>query len=182
MENIDSMIKRLIEMMQSQMANFGEPTEIKPGDAPKVNKYTISYNFNTKMDKPEIKVKANGKILESEELEDFLQNMELLDFQPDQLPIEDSLKLEPLNNIIEPFTDVIKEANQTIIILEMPGIQAEDITIDQEFNDQGINTIRIIAERDNRRYEKMIKFNHKLAEKPAIHTNNGIFTLTFDNQ
>lgn len=73
----------------------------------------------------------------------------------------------------EPITDIFNEKDRMVIVLEMPGVNEEDIMI--EIKDE---TIVIQAESKSRKYFKEIKTGFDVSQSTFLHSYlNGIFKI-----
>ena len=148
--------------------------------------YKVSYHFETGMDEPEIKIEGD---IDEKELNKYLKE---LDFrkdprfkvlkQPNQRKLIDASKiaLAPTDQDeespnTEPFTEVNDFNDYTQIIIELPGIQKEDIKLD--VNHAG-NKIMISAQNQIRKYSKEVRLPFKTSlKKYDLEMNNGIAIL-----
>ncbi len=79
--------------------------------------------------------------------------------------------------IEEPFTDVIETENEIKIILELPGVDKNDIKISVDKDDN--HTLVIQAETNRVIYEKTVKLSKEInLKKLKGKSNNGIFQIT----
>ncbi len=148
--------------------------------------YKISYHFETGMDEPEIKIEGD---IDEKELNQYLKGY---DFGKDprfkmlkqstrkELIDATEISLKPTeqheeSHITEPFTEVNDCNDFTQIIIEVPGIEKEDIKLD--LNDER-NKLIISAENQIRKYFKEIYLPFKTSlTNYKLEVNNGIATL-----
>jgi len=77
---------------------------------------------------------------------------------------------------IEPFTDVIEEEDVIKIIMDLPGVEKEDIDI--EISEE---ELRVQAERGDRKYYKVVKLPAKVKPDTAkAQYKNGVLTITVE--
>lgn len=77
------------------------------------------------------------------------------------------------DEVREPLTDVFEEEDSTLIVLEMPGIEKDDITL--SFTDTALT---IEAARGKKKYKKEVVLRTSLdKEKTSLQCNNGIVEL-----
>jgi HSP20 family molecular chaperone IbpA len=152
----------------------------------KLKRYKISYHFEKGMDKPEIKIEGD---INEKELKRYLKGFEFgkdprfkMVKHPNRNELIDAteISLEPDDQkeesyTIEPFTEIHDCATYSQIIIEVPGIQKEDIKL--EVNDSG-NKIKISAHNQTRKYFKEVDLPFKTTQNNIeIDVNNGIATL-----
>ena len=173
---------------------FPEPTEdmkLKFGDE-SAEGFKVSYHFETGMDKPEIKIEGD---FDERKLHEYLKQFNLdknipikNDFPPVQEDVLDAgmLSLDNIHDekylfeeepsyILEPETEINDFDYFTEIILEIPGIEEEDIFV--SFNEDG-SKITIIAQNEKRKYQKDISLPFKASENNyTLKVNNGLAIL-----
>ncbi|MEM0345211.1 MAG: archaeal heat shock protein Hsp20 [Thermofilaceae archaeon] len=77
---------------------------------------------------------------------------------------------------IEPFTDVIEEEDTVRVIVDIPGVEKEDISVEATETE-----IRISAERGERKYFKSVKLPTKIRPETAKASyKNGVLTITVE--
>ncbi len=148
--------------------------------------FKVSYHFDSKMDKPEIKIEGN---VDDKKIIDILKNfdfnkipeMNKLAFSPKPSELDASeFTLEPAEHthglhVQEPYSERNDFDNFTEILLEVPGIEKEDIFL--HFDKTG-KTLTITAHNSDRRYFKNIELPFKSSlEKVSLEVNNGIAIL-----
>jgi len=97
------------------------------------------------------------------------------------------LKVEPFGNIAkdkatgrsvvqevrEPMVDIFEEADHTLVVAEMPGIEAADIRVEVQDD-----VLTISADREDRKYRKEVLLPRAYArEKMQISCSNGILRI-----
>lgn len=150
-----------------------------------VNGFKISYHFETGMEKPEIKIEG---IIDERKIREQLKGIDLKKY-PNLKNILESkvneidattLSLDfPLekndSSILEPYTEIIDKKNYSEIILEIPGMEQDDIQL--EFNENG-NQLKFTVENGERRYSKIIFLPFKSSKVDCeLEVNNGIAIL-----
>ena len=140
------------------------------------------------MDKPDIKIEGD---IEENKLSEYLKK-----FNIDEVPhinkimksnktskrVYDAneLSLEPCDRndpscVVEPYTEINDFGNSTEIILEIPGINQDDILVN--FHDEG-RKITFSAQNEKRNYVKQIQLAFKSSmDNYSIEVNNGIAVL-----
>jgi HSP20 family molecular chaperone IbpA len=151
----------------------------------KVKGFKISYHFETGMEKPEIKIEG---IIDERKIREQLKGIDLKKY-PNLKNILESkvneidattLSLDfPLekndSSILEPYTEIIDKKNYSEIILEIPGMEQDDIQL--EFNENG-NQLKFTVENGERRYSKIIFLPFKSSKVDCeLEVNNGIAIL-----
>ncbi|MEM1521531.1 MAG: archaeal heat shock protein Hsp20 [Thermofilaceae archaeon] len=77
---------------------------------------------------------------------------------------------------IEPFTDVIEEEDIVRVIVDIPGVEKEDISVEVTETE-----IRISAERGERKYFKSVKLPARIRPETAKASyKNGVLTITVE--
>ena len=173
---------------------FPEPTEdvnLKFGDE-KAEGFKVSYHYETGMDKPEIKIEGD---FDEKKLHEYLKQFKL----DQKVPIQESfphtprdvldagmLSLDDIQDeelqleeerqyVFEPETEINDFDYFTEIILEVPGIEEEDIFVD--FNEDG-SKMTVIAQNEKRKYQKDIILPFKASENNyTLKVNNGLAIL-----
>jgi HSP20 family molecular chaperone IbpA len=162
-------------------SNFDDDNNEKKG-------FKISYHYDSKMDQPEIKIEED---IDEEKLKKYFENHNI---EPDSrfekiFPPKNNneidaieLSLEPCNNkdsscIIEPFNEINDADEYFEIVLEVPGIEQEDIVI--SLNDKDKN-ILFSTRNKKRNYQKLIEVPFKPTLKEySLEVNNGLASLRF---
>ncbi len=104
---------------------------------------------------------------------------------PDGVPrIEEWGNIKPgigrirLSDTIEPFTDVMEEEDVVKVIMDIPGVEKSDIDVEVSENE-----IRVRAEREDRRYFKVVKLPVKVKPETAkARYRNGVLTITVEKK
>ena len=79
-----------------------------------------------------------------------------------------------ISETIEPLTDVIEEDDVIKVIIDMPGVEKEDINVEATER-----TITVSAEREERRYFKRVTLPKPvLPETARAQYKNGVLTIT----
>ena len=148
--------------------------------------FKVSYHYEKGMDKPEIKIDSN---IDEKKLHDYLKNHNYLDKIKDHVPLTPNIKkginAEDLTledyiydlppEIQEPYIEINDFDDFTEIIMEIPGIDQEDISI--YYNEEG-NLITFCAQNDNKNFFKDIPLPFKCSkDSTSIEINNGIIIL-----
>ena len=111
-DHLDAIIKKMFENL-----NLG-------GEDAK-DSYSISYRFNSEMDEPEIKVNGKNNPEISEQF-----NRLLADFTSGKIgPSLNNVEITKKKNNADPFIDIFDEHNYFLIVVELPGIEKEDISL-----------------------------------------------------
>lgn len=77
---------------------------------------------------------------------------------------------------IEPFTDVIEEEDKIRIIMDIPGVEKDDINIEATENE-----VKVSAERDDRKYYKVVSLPDAVKPESAKASyKNGVLTIIFE--
>ncbi len=78
----------------------------------------------------------------------------------------------------EPLTDIFDEKEEVVIIMEMPGIEEEDIKINLKEN-----IIEVVAINKNRKYRKKLVLPTMTADEyPTTKYNNGVLEIRIKNK
>ena len=165
----------------------------------KIKGFKISYHFESGMKKPEIKIKGN---IDSKKVWDYLKDAdlsklpnikELYDSKSNEESDMNSLSLEPYEEIdvddlylesyegekeiddlliLEPYTEVCNNEGSTEILIEIPGIDKDDVEV--KFGDKG-RKIVFEAENRSRRYMTTIHLPFQSSEENCVlEVKNGI--------
>lgn len=141
--------------------------------------YSISYHYQTGMDKPEIRV--NGDV-DDEMLSKFLKGIpkfitERPTIKKISLVPESKEEIRELKASIKPYTEITDFEDQIEICLELPGVEKEDLKLN--FDEKG-EELTVEAKRDGRKFYKEIKLPIKLDIKDyTLELKNGIACLKF---
>ncbi len=144
-----------------------------------IKSYSISYHYQTGMDKPEIRV--NGDV-DDEMLSKFLKGIpkfitERPTIKKISLVPESKEEIRELKASIEPYTEITDFEDQIEICLELPGVEKEDLKLN--FDEKG-EELTVEAKRDGRKFYKEIKLPIKLDIKDyTLELKNGIACLKF---
>lgn len=144
-----------------------------------IKSYSISYHYQTGMDKPEIRV--NGDV-DDEMLSKFLKGIpkfitERPTIKKISLVPESVEEIRELKASIEPYTEITDFEDQIEICLELPGVEKEDLKLN--FDEKG-EELTVEAKRDGRKFYKEIKLPIKLDIKDyTLELKNGIACLKF---
>lgn len=80
-----------------------------------------------------------------------------------------------VHEVREPIVDVFEEEAFTLIVVEMPGVAREDLSIEVEDD-----IVTISAERGGKKYHKEILLEAPVNEKKkTVTSNNGVFEIKF---
>jgi len=182
------------DMFDVDVLVFPEPTEdvnLKFGDE-SAEGFKVSYHFETGMEKPEIKIEGD---FDERKLHDYLKHFNLDQNVPiqenfpyiqknvvdagmlslDDLHDEDYLLEEEPSYVFEPETEINDFDYFTEIILEVPGIEEEDIFV--SFNDDGTK-MTVLAQNEKRKYQKDIHLPFKASENNyTLKVKNGLAIL-----
>jgi HSP20 family molecular chaperone IbpA len=129
-----------------------------------------SMNFGLNMAMPHSK--PNNCELDFKELSDKLEN-------EGSLVDNKSLKAEKAvtKEIVEPFTDIIENPSETVIIMEMCGVDQKNLEISVDADDKKMLFVRAVA--PSVIYEKHIPIEHNIEMKNVKgKTKNGIISIT----
>lgn len=153
--------------------------------------FKISYHFESGMDEPEIKIEGDideKKLLEylkKHNIESDSRFKKLFDLKSKGVIDAKELSLEPNKNkekthVIEPHTEINSFHDFTEIILEVPGIQMDDVILSIN-NDE--RKVTFSARNKFRNYLKHIYLPlNTPMEDYSLDVNNGIATLKFRRQ
>ncbi|MFW9828006.1 MAG: Hsp20/alpha crystallin family protein [Candidatus Thorarchaeota archaeon] len=145
--------------------------------------FKISYHFERGMEKPDVRIKGN---IDKRQIRDYLNNIDLSK-DPSLKKIFDASNKEEIdvNNlsldfsenmidlpIVDPDTEINNYNEYAEIILDIPGINKEDVLI--EFKRNGTELI-FSAENINRKYNKILTLPFKCnLENCKIEVKNGL--------
>jgi len=81
-----------------------------------------------------------------------------------------------ISEAIEPFTDVIEEEEVVRIVMDMPGVEKEDINVEASETE-----VVVSAERGERKYRKVVTLPCRVKPETAKATyKNGVLTVTLE--
>lgn len=155
-------------------------------DDKKIKGFKISFHYETGMDKPEIKIEGN---IDNNKLQDYLKNIDISKYPKlkDLLDIKNKKEIDAGElslefheqhkdiDLLEPDTEIIDSNNSLEIILEIPGMDKDNVNV--SFNDKGSELI-FNAENRNRKYMKNIPLPFKSSKKDfQLEVNNGIANI-----
>ena len=176
---------------------FLPESEVKRGRSPdneKIKGIKVSYHYESGMEKPEVKIEGNvdskkvWEYLKDADLSKLPNVKELHDSKSDDREIDvNTLSLEyfdeknEINDLftVEPYTEVCNNDGSTEIIIEIPGIDKDDI--DFRFRDRGRDLV-FRAENESRKYMTTIHLPFQSSEeKCELEVNNGVAIITVSN-
>ncbi len=155
-------------------------------DKKNIKGFKISYHFETGMEKPEIKVESN---VDKNKIREYLKDIDLSKhpnlkkiINPKTIKEIDASKLSlDFKNqendlyVLEPYTEIIDRKDLSEIVLEIPGMEEDNVIID--FSGKG-RKIMFTAENENRKYTKNISLPFKSSKTDyKLEVNNGIAIL-----
>lgn len=158
-----------------------------------VKGFKISYHYEPGMDKPEIKVEGN---LDDKNIRDYLKNIDvskipkLNDLYRSQSTKEidvGALSLdttfhkdkESERKLLEPYTEICDKEGFSEILIEIPGMDEENVQI--KFEEKG-KKLKFIAKNEKRMYIKTIPLPFKSSESECkMEINNGIAMIRISN-
>lgn len=153
--------------------------------------FKASYHYESGMDKPDIKIEGD---FDEKKLFDYLKKHNIEPdsrfnnlFRPQSNNALDAgeLSLEPINNkkdssVIEPYTEINDLDDDTEVILEVPGIEKDDIILGINNKDKKIT---VSAEGPKRKYFKHIDLpSNCLMDDYTLEVQNGIAILKFKKE
>jgi HSP20 family protein len=81
-----------------------------------------------------------------------------------------------ISEAIEPFMDVIEEEDVVRVVMDMPGVEKEDISVEATENE-----VVVSAERGDRKYRKTVTLPCRVKPETAKATyKNGVLTITIE--
>ena len=81
-----------------------------------------------------------------------------------------------ITEAIEPFTDVIEEEDKVRIVVDIPGVEKEDINVEATETE-----VEISAARGDRKYHKVVRLPTKVKPETAkAQYKNGVLTITIE--
>ncbi|MFX1522378.1 MAG: Hsp20/alpha crystallin family protein [Promethearchaeota archaeon] len=175
---------------------FLPESEIQKGGTPdneKLKGFKISYHFESGMDKPEIKIKSN---IDRKKLWEYLKDADLSklpnvkelyrsrstkEIDADKLSLD--FRGEEGHNelvMIEPYTEVCDTEGITEVLIEIPGIDQENVEIN--FRDKG-RKLDFKAFNEKRKYMKTIELPFQASEENCeTEVKNGIAILKLNKK
>lgn len=172
-----------------------EDLNLKFGDE-NVDGFKVSYHFESGMEKPEIKIEGD---FDERKLHEYLKKFKLDQdsYINGKFPdvINDSvdagmLSLDSINGdnflavegpsyVFEPETEINDFDYFTEIILEVPGVEENDIHL--ELDDNGTR-LTFFAQNEKQKYKKVIHLPFKASEDSySLKVNNGLAILKVNN-
>ena len=150
--------------------------------------YKVSYHFEKGMDKPDIKIEGDiDEIKLREYMKKFnfnelshVNNIMKSNKTSNRVYDANELSLEPCDRndpscVVEPYTEINDFEDSSEIIIEIPGINPEDILVN--FHDEG-RKLTFAAQNEKRNYVKQIQLPFKSSmDHYTIEVNNGIAIL-----
>jgi len=151
-----------------------------------VKRFKVSYHFERGMDKPEIRIEGN---LDDIKIKEMLKNVDLakvphlsdlynsssskeIDASKFALEYTSQTEENSENFSFEPYSEICDSEGMTEVLLEIPGMNIENVEI--TFRNNGKNLI-FIAQNEVRTYKKTIPLPFKSSEgNYEIEVNNGI--------
>jgi HSP20 family molecular chaperone IbpA len=149
--------------------------------------FKISYHYDSGMDKPEIKVEGN---IDDKRIHEYLKNVDLTkipqlkdvyntksttqEIDASVLSLDTSFKKVGKNqgNFAEPYTEICDNDGFTEIMIEIPGMHRDDVSI--KFEEKGKKMV-FIARNEKRKFRKDIPLVFKSSEQECeLEVNNGI--------
>ena len=83
-----------------------------------------------------------------------------------------------ISETIEPFTDILEEDDKIKVIIDMPGVEKEDIKVEATEK-----TITVSAERGERKYYRKIDLPKEVIPETArAQYKNGVLTITLEKK
>ena len=148
--------------------------------------FKVSYHFEAGMEKPDIKIEGiidEKKIREQlkdidlnkyPNLKNILESKTINEIDATSLSLDSSLEGND-SSTSEPYTEINDKKEYSEIILELPGIEQDNVQL--EFNEFG-NQIKISAKSGKRKYSKTISLPFKSSELDCdLEVNNGIAVI-----
>jgi len=81
-----------------------------------------------------------------------------------------------ISEAVEPFTDVIEEEEVVRVVMDMPGVEKEDINVEASETE-----VVVSAERGDRKYRKVVALPCRVKPETAKATyKNGVLTITLE--
>ncbi|MHA1339552.1 MAG: Hsp20/alpha crystallin family protein [Promethearchaeota archaeon] len=141
--------------------------------------YSISYRWQTGMDKPEIIVKGDAT---EDDIQRFLKGIQAKfgrhalssnDFDVKMLEPGEGEELESNEEYRYPDGEIQSGNSNAIVTLEMPGVGKDDVKIDIDGK-----KVTIIGEKGDIKYKRKFTLKFEPSEH-EITANNGIIEITF---
>lgn len=112
-------------------------------------------------------------------LEDLFKNFSPQNFGSEFSPhtTHQDKKKRKEENIQEPNCDVFEEAEEILILIELPGVNQEDISIKQEGR-----KLLVQAPHQTGKYQKEIKLPEKATGMPSYSFKNGILKIQLEKE
>ncbi|MHA1560903.1 MAG: Hsp20/alpha crystallin family protein [Promethearchaeota archaeon] len=154
MENLFDIIRKILEE--------------HPGSMENPNDFSMSYTYNSGMDKPELKI--NGKNVNPEllkKLEKYMMDMQSsFEIPTIKLPLEitEITNKTKGNAVKDIFFDIFDEGEKLKVIIELPGVNKYDIQLQAASNEIEIKT----------------PHHHKIIQLP-VPVNNSIAKARYSN-
>jgi len=162
-------------------------------DNKNVKGFKISYHFESGMEKPEIKIEGNvdskkvWEYLKDADLSNLPNVKELYESQSTKEINANTLYLESYEQVdeegemlsLEPYTEVYNNEGYTEILVEIPGIDQEDVEI--KFKDYGKKLV-FRAINENRNYMATVNLPFQSSEENyELEVKNGVAILKLRN-
>lgn len=154
--DIEDMFKKMMRSLSGKDFDENLDEEDFTPDHPEKNFFHISYRMNSNMDSPEIRV--NGNLTPNEFMNHFQNKTEN----------NEEKQVDPQ----EIFTDIFDRDDQLLIVMEIPGIQKNEIDLNIENN-----TLELFAREIHKSVELPVKVDENSAK--ARYT-NGILEIRFN--
>ena len=148
--------------------------------------FKVSYHFETGMDEPDVKIEGNldeKKLNEyikrynpenREQIREFVRPNMSNEIDASELTLEDHSN-EGYSDIIEPYTEINDFDEFTEVIIDIPGIKRDDISINYNID---CTILSFYAQKDDQTYNKDIQLPYKSSkDDTSIEINNGIIIL-----
>jgi len=174
MKRFLNLFEGFTDFSEFPMKDFDKDFKFKDNDT---KSYSISYHYQTGMDKPEIRVQGD---INDEALSKFLKGIpKFITEQPTikklSLTPEGAEVTSQSEGAIEPYTEITDLEDFTEICLELPGVEKEDIKL--HFDEKG-EELTLVAQRNGRKFYKEIKLPAFLdTENYDLELKNGIGNL-----
>jgi len=174
MKRFLNLFEDFTDFSEFPMKDFDKDFKFKDNDT---KSYSISYHYQTGMDKPEIRVQGD---INDEALSKFLKGIpKFITEQPTikklSLTPEGAEVTSQSEGAIEPYTEITDLEDFTEICLELPGVEKEDIKL--HFDEKG-EELTLVAQRNGRKFYKEIKLPAFLdTENYDLELKNGIGNL-----
>lgn len=192
-DDVDDFVKKIkkffnidADMFDMDVFVLPEPfKEQNDHDFPK-QAFKVSYHYEKGMDKPEINIDSD---IDEKKLHEYLKNYNYVDKIKGHVPISpkinDKINAEELTladynsnfatQVQEPYIEINDFDEFTEIIMEIPGIHREDVSVN--YNEEG-NLITVCAQNEDKNILKDIPLPFKCSkDDTSIEINNGIIIL-----